>query len=369
LQKTAIWLALASTFLIVSPIAAATDDETNKTETKTQSTDGSINIANLRVFDVNGIQRIFYLQGQQLELATTIESRTWYGGHIVIITEVRDKNDVTVMLGTQSAVVLGSAQTVRIPWAPDIDGEFKVRSFALQSLDHPTILSSPAVKTVDVDKIRDQEHYINNEAAISIGVADEKVKQLFNGQEMVLSYVRAFGVGFPGCQGACGIMHLHNGNNSEGLDLGIDLTKERVISIKAAPKLVSQDAAAVFRFVETDPARAGIEFRQPIPLEDFVSIVSQQDITVHSVGYLSNKKSAGHGSVWEPFNADTLKAKLESEGEELVGISSFFGLATGQHWLDFLRLNAESASLDWLEIRGSNFVECLAYEEKGKVVC
>jgi hypothetical protein len=188
-------------------------------------------------------------------------------------------------------------------------------------------------------------------------VADEKVKQLFNGQEMILFYVRAFGVGFAGCERACGIVLLHNENSSGCVELGVDLTENRVISIRASAVLLSEDPFKMFEFVEADPAQAAIKLKQPIPQEDFVAVVSQHGITVHYVEYVSNETRRGHGSVWEPFDPETLKAELESQGEELVGISSFFGLAKSEDWVEFLQIDTDFASLEWLTIRGSNPAE------------
>jgi hypothetical protein len=64
-----------------------------------------------------------------------------------------------------------------------------------------------------------------------------------------------------------------------------------------------------------------------------------------------------------------LETKLEAAGEELIGISSFSGLAKSEDWIEFLRSNADSISLESLEIRGSKFIDCLASKEQGAVVC
>jgi len=242
-----VWQALASA-LFTGSFAAESIVQSHATESEIQPIENSIQIANLRVFDVmNGIQRTFYFVGQALEIATTLKSQSGYGGHVVIVTEVRDASDVTVMLHTQSTVLLTGPQTVRSPWIPMADGEYTVRSMVLQSLDNAVMLSSLVAKEVAVDKIRVQGYYQSNEDAISIGTADDKVKQIFNGQEMILSHVRASGVAFPGCERHCGIMYLDNGNHSEGVELGIDLAKKRVISIRISPQLVSENPAEVFR--------------------------------------------------------------------------------------------------------------------------
>jgi hypothetical protein len=153
------------------------------------------------------------------------------------------------------------------------------------------------------------------------------------------------------------------------LDLGIDLSKKQVISIRLSPGLISEDPVDAFSAVEDDPARASIKFSQLMPLKDFAAINSRHGITVHYVQYVSNTSGGGHGSVWEPFDAETLETKLEAAGEELIGISSFSGLAKSEDWIEFLRSNANSISLESLEIRGSKFIDCLASKEQGAVVC
>jgi hypothetical protein len=363
LRITAIvWLVLVGISLFGAQIVAATPEGTNAIA-------NPIQIANLRVLDVNGIQRSFYYEGQQLELGITLDIVSGYVGNVVVVTEIRNEYDVTMMIDAKSVVLTNSGQTVSSPWVPETKGEYELRSLVLQSFYDPVLLSSLVTKTVKIDNIRVQKYYESNEAAIAFGVADEKVQQLFNGQEMTLLYVRAFGVGFPGCQGACGIVYLHNGNNSEGVDLGIDLLKKQVISIRLSPRLISEDPFEAFSLVEDDPARASIKFRQPMPLKDFVAINSHHGITVHYVGYVSNTSGGGHGSVWEPFDAEGLETKLEAAGEKLIGISSFSGLAKSKDWLEFLRSNGDSPSLESLEIRGSKFVECLASKEQGAVIC
>lgn len=126
---------------------------------KTELAENPVRIAKLRVFDSNGIQRVHYMQGEQLELATTLESQNGYGGTVIILTEVRDKMDITVMLDTHATVFLEGVQKVSSPWVADVYGEYSVRSMVLQSLDHPVIVSPLVTRTIEVDKIRNQEHY------------------------------------------------------------------------------------------------------------------------------------------------------------------------------------------------------------------
>ncbi len=278
-----------------------------------------------RVTDVNGILRLSYVVGQELKVSVQTGNSSEGAGDAVLIIEIRDSKDVTVLLVTRP-ITEQSEDNPDVSWFPDESGKYHLRAFAISSLDKPIWISSVTSSEVQVDEIRLPEGVWNrNEAAVKIGIADKKVKELFGHKVILLLHVRASGVGFPGCEGNCGIMRfVEDSNTNESVDLGVDLIQGRVVSIKATPGFVSdEEQFKIFGEVEEEIFRATISFSNAVPKSAFDAVGSEFGIEVTYVSYEHLDGTAQAGSFSDPVDLDELENKLELEDDRLFGITFF----------------------------------------------
>ena len=89
--------------------------------------------------------------GSTVTLSSTAENRMTKIQPVTTVIEVFDSNGSVVFLHFDSAMVYPNTEyETNVPWIPDSNGQYKIRSFAITGLDEPRVLSQALQVTVNV---------------------------------------------------------------------------------------------------------------------------------------------------------------------------------------------------------------------------
>jgi hypothetical protein len=84
-------------------------------------------------------------------LSATVDNELSRRQNVTIIFEVFDSQGVVTFLHvTTSAVDPNASQEIQVPWRPQVEGTFVIKSFAVSTLYQPVLLSTGAPLSVKV---------------------------------------------------------------------------------------------------------------------------------------------------------------------------------------------------------------------------
>lgn len=108
---------------------------------------GSVSINSIEfddpsLLDIQGNTLETARMGQQVQLSITVHNNEPFGTPYLMVTEVRDQDDITVYLALQNSYLNPlSDYNMASSWIPTETGIYEVRVFALVSLGNPGTLS------------------------------------------------------------------------------------------------------------------------------------------------------------------------------------------------------------------------------------
>ena len=178
---------------------------------------------------------------------------------------------------------------------------------------------------------------------IRMVLADERVATLFGEDQVEPTGVRDFGVSFNGCEGKCAIAHFHVKDNLElGAAMHVDITNERVLSVRPSLKLISAQPERALSIVSEGEYLINVSFSEPMNKHNFARIEREHGLKINNVEYAATLNVTGTSEY-------SSLAKLEHDlafrhGAELVGITKFAARAETNDWLDFYRQLRNSIS-------------------------
>jgi hypothetical protein len=209
-----------------------------------------------------------------------------------------------------------------------------------------SMIDGKIVSIVDtaLEDVRLTHNYTDQQKkVIRLILDDERVVALFGDGQAEPTGVRDFGVFFSGCEMQCALAHFHVKDDPElGAAMHVDITNERVLSVKPSLKFISSQPERALAVVEEGQYMINVSFSAPVGKYNFTGLEREHDLKVTQIEYLATLNATGTVEY-------SSMAKLEHDlafrhGAELVGITKITAIAEARDWLDFHRQTRNSIS-------------------------